>query len=569
MSKKTNVVDDSLQEAVLKTRSTFGFAKLNDWGVFELKGPDAANFMQGRVTNDVLALEPGQGQRNASLDRQAKIEGVFTLLRLSEETFWLLAPQVEAENAIKGIEKYHITEQFKVQSLSNSVWTMQGPQSTQVLEQLLSSPLPTEPFSHVEVQLNGATMRIVKQSLTGETGYLLMAENSSLEAPLNELIQKQDGLALTPEALNALRIEAGLPWFGADYDTDTLLPETGLERETVNYSKGCYLGQETVARVKTYGAVQKALTGLLLEPNAKLPPENTPCLLNGKLVGQVKSVVFSPTLKRPIAMAYLGKSERIPGSQLALEIAGQTYQVTVALLPFYESPDLQKSGKVLLQEGLKLFSDGFDEEAIRVLKQATEVDSNLLEAYEALGVILSRYERYDEAIGLMNQILELDPDHVLAHTNLSVFYMKLGDKEKAEDEKAKATMAAFSKRAKEAGLVFDIEAERRKKEQAALERLAMFEEALKFNPEDPLGNFGLGSIYLELNRFTEAVAPFEKVIQVQPKHTVAYLSLGKAYEGIGQAEQAKTAYQKGIEVAAAKGDLMPLKEMQQRLERLS
>jgi tetratricopeptide (TPR) repeat protein len=194
---------------------------------------------------------------------------------------------------------------------------------------------------------------------------------------------------------------------------------------------------------------------------------------------------------------------------------------------------------------------------------------DLVEAYEALGVILSRHERYLEAIARMEQVLGLQPDHVLAHTNLSVFYMKLGDKEKAEDEKAKATMAAFSQKAKASGLVFDIEAERRKKELATLAKIDMFQEALKFNGEDPLGNFGLGSAYLELKRFEEAIEPLQRVIKAQPKHSVAYLSLGKAYEGTQQALQAEQIYQKGIEVAAAKGDLMPLKEMQTRLAGLT
>jgi Flp pilus assembly protein TadD len=231
---------------------------------------------------------------------------------------------------------------------------------------------------------------------------------------------------------------------------------------------------------------------------------------------------------------------------LGLEINGQPYKAHVALLPFYESK-LQKNGAELLQEGLKLFSDGYDEQAIMTLEKAIQMEPTLIEAYEALGVILSRYERFTEAIALMNKVLELDPEHVLAHTNLSVFYMKLGNKEKAEEEKAKATMA---------GLFFDPEAERRKKEAALQERLAMFQEALKYNPQDALGNFGLGSVLMELHRYEEAIAPFEKAIQAQPKHSAAYLSLGKALEGAKQPEQAKEIYQKGIEIAAAKGDLM-------------
>jgi folate-binding protein YgfZ len=579
MIKITSVADKALRDIVCKVRSSFGVAALSDWAAYEISGPDAERFLQNRVSNDVKALQIGHGQLNASLDRQAKIEGVFSLHRLAEDTFWLIAPKTEAESAIRGIQKYHITEQFEVQPLTCAIWTIQGPQSVDKLSLLIegaTDAVSLPPFAHreacllpLEVPESPATVRIVRRSLTGETGYLLLGEHQVLQSRLLALAEREQGVQITPEALDILRVEAGLPRFGTDYDTETLLPETGLEREAVSYSKGCYLGQETVARVKTYGMVQKALTGLLFEADAELPPGDSELFLDGKSVGVLKSGVFSPALNRPIAMAYLGKQERVPGKALKLEINGQSYPVTVQLLPFYESQDVQKSGHDLLQEGLKRFSEGFDEEAIRVLRLAIQQEPSLIEAYEALGVILARQERFHEAIELMEKVLLLDPDHVLAHTNLSVFYMKLGDKEKAEEEKAKATMAAFSRKARESGLFFDLEAEQRKKEQALQERLAMFQKALKFNPEDPLGNFGLGSVCLELKRYNEAIGPLEKVLKSQPRHTVAYLSLGKAYEGTGQIQEARDVYQKGIEVAAAKGDLMPLNEMRQRLERLT
>jgi folate-binding protein YgfZ len=353
-----------------------------------------------------------------------------------------------------------------------------------------------------------------------------------------------------------------------DYDFDTLLPETGLERDTVSYTKGCYLGQETIARVKTYGTVQKALVGLRFEPGVPLPKAPGDCLIAGKKVGELTRSIESPTLQQPIGMAYLGKAERVPGKTLTLQIGETQYTAQVTLLPFYSAIG-QQDGATLLQEGLRLFSEGYEEAAIVQLRQALSVQPDSLEAAEALGVILSRQEQYPEAIALMEKILEQDPHHVLAHTNLSVFYMKLGDKEKAEEEKAKATMAAFSQRAKAAGLTFDPEAERRKKEAAALDKIAMFEEALKFSPADPLGNFGLGSSLLELKRYDEAIEPFRKTIQAQPKQSVAYLSLAKCLEGAGQPDEARTVLETGIAVAAAKGDLMPLKEMQARLESLT
>lgn len=558
-------------EAVKKTRQHLGFAKLPDQAIIRLTGPDAINFLQNRLSNDVLALQSGQGQRNAVLDRQGKIQGVFDLYRADDHVF-LRMDAAEVENAVGQIEKFHILEQFKTENVSTSVvvWLVQGPGSAAVFED--SSILPEPEFEWKTLTLFGVEAQVIRRSLTGENGFMLLIpvdQAERFEKDFRQKLEQVDAVALSPESLEMLRIESGQPRYGNDYDFETLLPETGLEREAVSYSKGCYLGQETIARVKTYGMVQRALIGLLFDPESPLPPEGADCLLDGKAVGRLTSATFSPSLSRPIALCYLGKAERIPGKRLDLEIAGRRYPAEVTLLPFVAANHGERNGQALLQEGLKLFSDGYDEEAIRLLRQAIEVQPDLVEAYESLGVILSRQDRYDEAIRLMETVLTLDPDHVLAHTNLSVYYMKLGDKEKAEEEKGKATMAAFSRKAKEAGLTFDMEAERRKKEQAALDKIAMFQEALKFNPDDPLGNFGLGSAFLELKRYEEGIEPFEKMLKAQPRHSVAYLSLAKCLEGAEQTERAQEVLKKGIEVAAAKGDLMPLKEMQARLDNLT
>jgi len=580
MSSTASLDNSQVIADVLQIRKTFGIARLTNLAVLFISGPDAAKFLQNRLSNDVLALQPGQGQLNAALDRQGKIQGVFGLYR-QPDGFTMVISRDEQANCIAQIEKFHIVEQFTTQEITNVVAiSLQGPGSEAFVKTIFqpdsSSAFPQKEHAWCAGQLAGQPCRLIQRSFSGETGYLLLVETDDAEGiwtVANQNAVEAGGIDMSEAAMEVLRVEAGLPRFGCDYDFETLLPETGLEREAVSYSKGCYLGQETIARIKTYGTVQKALVGLLFDATESqpdsLPPAGTACLLDGKPVGTLQSHVFSPTLNRPIALAYLGKSERVPGKTLQLEIGGHTYTTEVVLLPFYDARLQYKPGTELLNEGLKLFSDGYDEEAMRLIQQAIERDSALVEAYEALGVILSRHERFQEAIAMMERVLELEPEHVLAHTNLSVFYMKLGDKEKAEEEKAKATMAAFSKKAKAAGLVFDAEAERRKKEQATLEKISMFREALSFSPEDPLGNFGLGSAYLELKRYDEAIEPFEKVLKAQPKHSVAYLSLGKAYEGADQPNKAQEVYQKGIEVAAAKGDLMPLKEMQAKLDNLT
>ncbi len=217
---------------------------------------------------------------------------------------------------------------------------------------------------------------------------------------------------------------------------------------------------------------------------------------------------------------------------------------------------------------MSAFAEGDDTQAITDLRQALAIDSSLYDAYEALGVILSRQQQFEEAINLMHKLAEADPERIMAHTNLSVFYMKIGDIEKAEDEKAKATVLGMRQKAKEAGLTISPEAEQEQKRAATQQRIGMFHNALKHSPDDPLGNFGLASAYVELEEYEQAIEPFQKTLAAQPNHSACYLSLGKTYEALNRYTNAIETYQQGIEIASKRRDLMPLNDMQQRLKTL-
>ncbi len=569
------------REAVLRIREGgVGLATLHDTGLVTITGPDAFTFMQARTSNDVMKLADGQGQASNVLDRGAHIQGHFTLHRLGD-TLWLVTEKAQVPPALAQMKKYHILEQVNFEELTDTrtILTCQGIAA----DELLAAGTPDgklimEMTEHDirPLQLFDQDVILIRKTLTGETGFLILAapgDTKDISESLREAAIRQ-GISLvdmTPNALEALRVEAGIPRFGNDYDTETLLPETGLEQVSVSYTKGCYLGQETVARVKTYGSVQKALVGLMFQPGVSLPSADSSILLNGKPIGTVKSGVESPTLMRPIALAYLGREHRTPGRLLTVHIqnpeTGQmpVYDVTVTLLPFYTSHRQQEKARKLLDTGLRAFAEGRDDEAIINLRRALALDQSFADAYEALGVILSRRDEYEEAIGLMHKLVEMDPDRIMAHTNLSVFYMKMGDKERAEEEKAKATVLGMKKAAAEKGLSFDAEGERKKKEEATRQRIQMFQDALKYNPDDPLGNFGLGSACLELGQYDEAIAALLKTVTAQRTHSAGWLALAKAYEGAGRRDKAIATYEEGIEVASQRRDLMPLKEMQTRL----
>jgi tetratricopeptide (TPR) repeat protein len=179
--------------------------------------------------------------------------------------------------------------------------------------------------------------------------------------------------------------------------------------------------------------------------------------------------------------------------------------------------------------------------------------------------MLGRQNRYEEALEWMKQLSEINPRSVLAHTNMSLFLMKLGRIEEAEEHKSLATVKSFQSFGDEAKQK-EAEAEKKKKqEQEWSERESMFNQVLDIDPEDTLANYGLGSIAVERQNWQKAREHLERVLKADPKYSVAYLALGRALKGLGLKDEARAVWTEGIKVAAAKGDLMPANQMQQEL----
>jgi folate-binding protein YgfZ len=137
------------------------------------------------------------------------------------------------------------------------------------------------------------------------------------------------------ETLNVLRIEAGIPWYGLDMDETNLLPETGLEEVAVSDTKGCYVGQEVIARLRTYGSVSRKLMGLTLE-GPSVPQAQDPIMKDGQPLGNITSACCSPTLKRPIAMGYVKRPFYQVGA--TVQIAHESHMISATLVkpPFIQ-----------------------------------------------------------------------------------------------------------------------------------------------------------------------------------------------------------------------------------------
>ena len=227
----------------------------------------------------------------------------------------------------------------------------------------------------------------------------------------------------------------------------------------------------------------------------------------------------------------------------------------------------------LYHEAISLSQNGNFEPAIARLEEAIQLNPNFPDALEVLGIYYSRVNRLDEAIETMKRLAHVSPNHIMAHTNLSRFYVQKGMILEAEQEQAEARRLSWKaelKTQKLAGAKSKTPEEEARDQVKDIEsRMERYKKVIQLDPKDVLGYFSLGSTYLEAKRLDDAKLTFEQAIQIDPKHSPSYFSLGLALESLGRKQEAVEIYQKGIPVAESRGDMIPLKKMQARLEMLS
>ena len=553
-------------------REKAGYFFLDDLCLISAKGSDLFNYLQTQTTNDVNELKLGQGQSNAIVDRKARIISTFSLHRTKKESAVILVETIQKENLLNHLNTFLFRENVTLTSSNHFILALQGPRSEETIRKFTQKQsIPEKPNDICEFTFEGLPALALAKSLTGEEGCILVFQTNSESAVKKILLELEQQNLLTQidcHAQEVFRIEAGIPYYGKDIDDKNILPETGLEHSSVSYSKGCYIGQEVIARIKTYGAPNFALMGLIIE-GAILPISNSEIKINSKKLGVIKSSTFSYSLKKNISLAYIQKDYRSPDIDLDVTIADKPYKIRTCLLPFYQ-PQTRKDHSILMQDkALKLYQEQDDlDQPIALLREAIELDPKNGTAYEALGVFLSKQNKLDEAISLMKRLVEINPEEIMAHSNLSVYYMQQGRIEDAEREKGEATALQFEKAIAE-NMAKKTSENKIKQDLAEREqKISMFKQVLEIDPVDQVANFGLGSVYHDLKRYQEALPPLQTVVKEYKDYSAAYVLLGKTMEKLSRQDEAIQIYRKGIAVASKKGDLMPLKEMQQKLNQL-
>jgi folate-binding protein YgfZ len=301
-------------------REGCGLLERTGQGLLAVEGAEAAEYLQGQLTNDVEAIGAGEGAYAALLDRKGHMQADMRVLRPGEGPGLLLLLEPEGlEAARRHLQMYKVGREVEVRDASEerSLLSLIGPRAVEIAG---SAPLPEGACE--EVTVGGARCLAVGAP-----------DGIDLIVPAVERDRAREALLaggadeVSPEAAAILRIEAGRPRFGAEMGSETMPAEAGIVEQAVSFTKGCYIGQETVARLHYKGRPNRHLRGLKLSGPARA---GALVRLGEKEVGSLGSAAVSPA-HGPIGLAIL-RREAEPGATVSVGEDGVTGEV--AALPF-------------------------------------------------------------------------------------------------------------------------------------------------------------------------------------------------------------------------------------------
>lgn len=473
----------------------------------KLSGNDCEDYLQRQLTSDISALNHAEGHLSARLDRSGRVHSFFYLLR-SSDCFYILANDEVFDDVRVELEKFLFAEDVVIED-SRSFFLYVGP------------GCPEEGNYKVEY--------------------------CDLEAVFTQNKYNYEKInSKTQESLTYLN---GWPVLGETQDLNVLINNTRLNELAISYSKGCFLGQETAAKIETRRGAAKY-----------------PCVLKSE--SEINEF-YNLDLNNGKDFIFEGNNYLYLNLPRELRVEGKKFKnVIVKNLPALDDIGKKERAEKLFYSAVDLYHENKGKEAISLLEKAIVIDSGYADAYETMGVIYGHLGEFESAISVMNQLLEVDEDSVMAHTNKSLYLMKLGKIEEAEEEKSLATVASFKKLGSEAKEKKLLEEEQEKKKAELERKRDMFLQVIEIDENDELANYGLSDYYYQNQSLEKALTYVNKVLENNQKYSVGYLLKGKILEEMEDQRSAIAVYEKGIEVAGKNGDMMPANEMQQRLNKI-
>ncbi len=318
-----------------------GLADLSSRGRVIITGEDRITWLQSIISQDILPLQPGQGRYSTFMDHKGKMLSYFRVFIRPEKVVIEDVGEV-GEQTYAAFRKFLLygTKAKMAKGIdTQGLLLLSGPKASEILKAALTLEVEgLESLQTLSFTFEGKEIFLGKTEETGTTDYELFASLETLPSLWAHLLNTGESSGLKPigrETRETARIEAGLPRLGPDINDRIVPPEANLEGIAFSLSKGCYPGQEVVARMDTYGSVKRRLIGLMVEGTENDLPEIGNKLLSGaREVGWVSSSTFSPLLNQPIALGFPLRDFTPPGTQLEIETRSKKIPASVTTLPF-------------------------------------------------------------------------------------------------------------------------------------------------------------------------------------------------------------------------------------------
>ncbi|MEX2176351.1 MAG: glycine cleavage T C-terminal barrel domain-containing protein [Pirellulaceae bacterium] len=307
-----------------------GLADLSGAGLVEVTGADRVQLLHGFTTNDVKKLPALRGCEAFVTSPQGKTVGHLLIVQRGDSLLLVSTPG-QAAGLIAHFDKYVISEDVKLTDRTEqlNLFLLAGPSAGLALRSVIGSEPPADSLAFANATMGDATLLIGRIDSLGVPAFLILADR--VDAPRLQAAMGQAGAIPCGSAvLELVRLEAGLPLFGQDFGDDNLPQEIGRDAQAISFTKGCYLGQETIARIDALGHVNRLLTGVKFTA-AELPPLGTKLLVEGKEVGQLTSIAWSPKLAAPLGLALVRRAQSTPGKCLtSSDAAGEVVRLPLS-----------------------------------------------------------------------------------------------------------------------------------------------------------------------------------------------------------------------------------------------
>ena len=296
-----------------------GLLDLSTRGRITVSGSEAVMFLNGLITNDMKTLGENQSMLAAFPNVQGRLLAVVRVSRRAND-FLLDTEAATREKVIKILERFTLAGDFKVADVTNdsALISLQGRGANAVVEKISADGITVVPATH-----------------TAEAGFDLIVSEEQKDS-LWQTLMAEGATPVSPEVEEILRIEAGIARYGIDMDETNVVTETNLD-DAVSYTKGCYLGQEIIVRIKHRGHVAKKLTGLRFETDQPIAAGATIRSTDDKEIGRVTSATFSPTFERTVGLGYVRYEYLTPGTPVVVAgVAAATHELPLVRGSWYE-----------------------------------------------------------------------------------------------------------------------------------------------------------------------------------------------------------------------------------------